>query len=1244
MTALSPTTQLTVSLSTEGPRYFLTLLALPRVLRADEEPAQTVPVEMTLRFAAIENRHARIVVPAQTLRATLRLGQAATVQVDEQVSSAAKGSETIALVSSGDGASWTLVPAATEPPDVIEVIAPARGSTGEEAPVRSLTPRALRGVAIETRSESSLMSASIDISSADVDSNRTAVIPTRIGKARRILFHPQDGRYEIVRDNGDVSTIRQPSVTVPDRGPEFSAGASVVVGWDENGGLVYATLLVPLDALSRYLAPLGRAIAEYEIEADRRKMSSNSVTTHGSTTTTLIDEGFENIQTLLYPTGSTFPGAIPSGWSRQNTTKDRWGATGPQLIDCGVFNNDWALPTYAGNAMWSAGGGRAGGVDEPCNGNSPGYWYDSDVHAILRAPQISAVPASCTTRSVSFVYRLSVEGSCLSSRCDYLSLQFYDTSTASRTEVWWSQTSSNSWGSVQATGRKDRGHYELHFVSDSTFQNQGAFVDNFKITETTTVPDGPGWSVTAASSSQIDVTWTAVSGATWYRVTNASGSVVCETNTPNCSINGLSSNTQYCFQLTVGNECGSTTSSTAKCATTSSASCSSYSLSSTSASPSSSAGSTQVTVTGAPQGCVGTWSAQSNSQWLTVSPASGNSGATASVSWSQNTGDARTGTLTLGGQTFTVNQGAAPSCTFSLSPASSSPTYAGGQQQVTVNGSPAGCRGNWSASANVAWLSVSPASGAPGASTSVDWTQNPGSARSGTATIGGQTFSVNQGAAPACTFSLSPVSASPTASAGQQSVTVSGSPSGCQGTWSATSNAAWLTVTPGSGSPGGSTTVSWSTNAGDARTGTATIGGQTFTVNQSPATCQYSIASTSASPNYFAGQQQVTVNASPASCTWGVSSNANWLSVSGGGSGNGTATVSWTENSGSARSGTVTIAGQTFTVNQGPAPSPCTFTISPSSASPSSDAGQQQVQVTASGGGCAWDTVSSANWLSASPSSGTGSGATTISWTQNPGNARSATVTIGGQTFSVNQDPETGGCTPTPISCPYNAGGALTGSDCAETARGAGFYGDIYTLSASLGTSLVVDLQSAQFDTWVILVAPDGTVAAQDDDSGDGTNSYLTHVAQQSGTYQVVVTSWASGHTGSYTLAIQGCGTGPTGRFNLVTPCRLVDTRSGVPLAGAGVVTIVAGGQCGIPSDATAVALNVTAVSPPLDGWLSLYPAATAWPGTSTLNFRPNKTRANNAIVRLSPDGRIEVRNGGSAATHFLIDVSGYFR
>jgi hypothetical protein len=88
----------------------------------------------------------------------------------------------------------------------------------------------------------------------------------------------------------------------------------------------------------------------------------------------------------------------------------------------------------------------------------------------------------------------------------------------------------------------------------------------------------------------------------------------------------------------------------------------------------------------------------------------------------------------------------------------------------------------------------------------------------------------------------------------------------------------------------------------------------------------------------------------------------------------------------------------------------------------------------------------------------------------------------------------------------------------------------------------------------------------------------------------------------------------------------------------------VIAGQCGIPPSARAVAFNVTVTQPTAQGHITLYPAGTPVPLTSTLNYRAGQTRANNAITPLGAGGALAAVSGQSAGTtHFIIDVTGYF-
>lgn len=117
----------------------------------------------------------------------------------------------------------------------------------------------------------------------------------------------------------------------------------------------------------------------------------------------------------------------------------------------------------------------------------------------------------------------------------------------------------------------------------------------------------------------------------------------------------------------------------------------------------------------------------------------------------------------------------------------------------------------------------------------------------------------------------------------------------------------------------------------------------------------------------------------------------------------------------------------------------------------------------------------------------------------------------------------------------------------------------------------------------------------------------------------------------------------PATSLYLITPCRVLDTRNSTAIAASETRSVPISGVCGIPATAKAIAVNVAAIAPASAGWLTLYEHGAVRPMTSTLSYRSGKTRANNALVNVSADGRIDVYNGGTNAIHAVLDVTGYF-
>jgi len=135
------------------------------------------------------------------------------------------------------------------------------------------------------------------------------------------------------------------------------------------------------------------------------------------------------------------------------------------------------------------------------------------------------------------------------------------------------------------------------------------------------------------------------------------------------------------------------------------------------------------------------WTATSSAGWITVQPSGSTGAGLVEYAVAANNGANRTGTISAGGQNYSIDQQAF-SCTFSIKPASATFNYTAGSANVSVT-APAGCA--WTATSNAGWLSAaSGASGTGDGTVVVNAASNAGGSRSGTMTIAGQTFSATQ--------------------------------------------------------------------------------------------------------------------------------------------------------------------------------------------------------------------------------------------------------------------------------------------------------------------------------------------------------------------------------------------------------------------------------------------------------------------------------------------------------------------
>ncbi|WP_157744997.1 right-handed parallel beta-helix repeat-containing protein [Micromonospora coxensis] len=79
-----------------------------------------------------------------------------------------------------------------------------------------------------------------------------------------------------------------------------------------------------------------------------------------------------------------------------------------------------------------------------------------------------------------------------------------------------------------------------------------------------------------------------------------------------------------------------------------------------------------------------------------------------------------------------------------------------------------------------------------------------------------------------------------------------------------------------------------------------------------------------------------------------------------------------------------------------------------------------------------------------------------------------------------------------------------------------------------------------------------------------------------------------------------------------------------------------------VPADATAAVLNVTVTAPTPAGVLRVFPAGSATPEASHLNFVAGQTIPNLVVVPVVA-GRVSIHNAGSGSTHVVADLAGFY-
>ena len=256
------------------------------------------------------------------------------------------------------------------------------------------------------------------------------------------------------------------------------------------------------------------------------------------------------------------------------------------------------------------------------------------------------------------------------------------------------------------------------------------------------------------------------------------------------------------------------------------------------------------------------WTVQPNEPWLNVVGATSGTGpATITIKVAANTECApRTGTVTIGNKTLTINQEAL-NCVVeaekTVFPTEADET--GGMGFITV--SPEG-NGSWTATSDVDWIYCFPESGT-GSSDVYFFVEDMGStaaSRSGTITIGGQTIEITQ---RGYDLSIEPCVAEVGGNAGAGVIGVAAD---ADAVWTAIADVPWITIVSAAN---GYVRYTFTDNTtGETRVGHINISGEEYTLTQ---TCKLDLNTTIVGQGTVTGGGKyaqgavVTLRATPAS-------------------------------------------------------------------------------------------------------------------------------------------------------------------------------------------------------------------------------------------------------------------------------------------------------------------------------------------------------------------------------------------
>ena len=367
-------------------------------------------------------------------------------------------------------------------------------------------------------------------------------------------------------------------------------------------------------------------------------------------------------------------------------------------------------------------------------------------------------------------------------------------------------------------------------------------------------------------------------------------------------------------------------------------------------------------------------------------------------------------------------------CSYTLNPSNRFFPVGGGAGSFNVITTPL-CR--WSTFTASPWITITSVGGTGSGAVSFSVAPNSTGDRTGYIVINGTiSFTVFQNDSDSCFISLSDtaITCYQQGCGGKVAVTA---PTGCS--WTAISNAPWITINSGSTGTGDDdvafTLAAQSftgSNPAPARTGTMTIAGQTVTFSQDG--CSFDLETDSQEVHYLAGTGRIGVFTG---CDgWTAASNDPWISITSTTMQPGSVTYSFLENTGGRRTGTITIGNRTLTVVQIEAGPPCKVVLSPTNGTASAQGGRGSVSV-AVPDRCPWTAAADVSWITIDSSDISGAGHGLIRYTVaenftgggsgqgTPGPSRQGSIRVNGQSHVIFQD--AGDC-PLKLICSFFPG------------------------------------------------------------------------------------------------------------------------------------------------------------------------------------------------------------------------------